>query len=102
MSDDDTPDQIPLLQDIVYERLPLTPPPRRRGGATTSDAAARGPDYDPDTLDLFAQCTNEHADAMAGDPADEVRCLTDRLRDELTHELNALLDDLTADDAGTH
>ena len=107
MSDDDKkPDQIPLLQDIVYDTsLPLKPPPRPRRPGTKEQArkskaiSEHGPEYDPDTLDLFKQRSADfQADASAlveEMVAEYSREIITRLRDELTSQLNQILDDLT-------
>ena len=51
--------QIPLIEDIIFdEKAPLKAPPRPRRlkNPTPND---HGPDYDPDTLDLFEEPTSK-------------------------------------------
>ena len=105
--DDKTPDQIPLLHDIVYDTsLPLKAPPRpkRQARPLTSE---HGPEYDPDTLDLFKpNPTREEIRAEADQIIEELveeysREIIDRFREELTPQLHGLLDDLdTGPDEG--
>ena len=103
--------QIPLLNEIVFDSsLPLRPPTKRtRTDRTDND---HGPDYDPDTLDLFEdpaarlqslveKYTEEElragADQMIENLVPEYSIeITRRLRDELSGQLKAILEDLNA------
>lgn len=69
MKDDDTKSektmgeqgisQIPLLKDVVFDvSLPLKTPVSPKRTRITRTISEHGPDYDPDTLDLFDQSVN--------------------------------------------
>ncbi len=99
--DDNAPDQIPLLHDIVYdESLPLRAPPKARQPRIRRDHSEHGPEYDPDTIDLFK--THDPTSSFRSETGQLVEDLVQeysreiivRLRDELTQQLNALLTDL--------
>jgi len=92
---------VPLITDMVFdESLPLKPPPKPSSGAPR-----RGPDYDPDTIDLFGDNLeiNEAVAEELRNNADEVietivseytAEIEQRLREELTAQLGAILEDL--------
>lgn len=103
--------QIPLLNEIVFESgMPLEPPTIRTRTHQTDNE--HGPDYDPDTLDLFEdqaarlqslakKFTEEElragADQMIENLVAEYSAeITRRLRDEFSDQLNAILEDLKA------
>jgi len=101
-SDEDPPkiSQIPLLNDIVYDQdLPLRPPPKPRATRQTRDHN-HGPDYDPDTMDLFDDVESPtdlriEASRMVDELVDEYsEEILHRLREELTEQLTSLLGDL--------
>ncbi len=101
--------QIPLLNEIVFDSdMPLPPPTIRTRTYRTDNE--HGPDYDPDTLDLFEdpaarlqslvkKFTEEElragADQMIENLVAEFSAeITRRLRDELGDQLKAILEDL--------
>ena len=103
--------QIPLLNEIVFDTdMPLPPPTIRTRTYRTDNE--HGPDYDPDTLDLFEdpaarlqslvkKFTEEElragADQMIENLVAEFSAeITRRLRDELGDQLKAILEDLNA------
>jgi hypothetical protein len=103
--------QIPLLNEIVFDSgMPLPPPTIRTRTYRTDNE--HGPDYDPDTLDLFEdpaarlqslvkKFTEEElragADQMIESLVAEFSAeITRRLRDELGDQLKAILEDLNA------
>ncbi len=101
--------QIPLLKDVVFDatRSPKTPKSPARKKKPVGD---HGPDYDPDTLDLFEEPSarflsfvNDHTEDEVRDGADKVIDelveeysveITRRLRDELNEQLESILQDL--------
>jgi hypothetical protein len=101
--------KIPLLNEIVFDSdIPPEPPILR---TRTSEADnEHGPDYDPDTLDLFEKpaaslqslvkkFTEEElragADQMIENLVAEYSAeITRRLRDELSGQLKVILEDL--------
>jgi hypothetical protein len=108
--------QIPLIHDVIFdEKAPLKAPPRSRHlkKPVHSD---HGPDYDPDTLDLFEEpasrlltYANEHtkdelredANQLIDDLVEEYSVqIAQQLREELTDQLHSILDDLN--DSGTN
>ena len=101
--------QIPLNEIVFDSSLPLKAPPRPRRTNTKQPTGAHGPDYDPDTLDLFE---NSHLQSLAENLTQEERragasrmidelvdeysvVITQRLRAELTEQLSSILADLT-------
>jgi hypothetical protein len=107
--------QIPLIHDVIFdEKAPLKAPPRSRQQKkpVRND---HGPDYDPDTLDLFEEPTsrlltyaNEHtedqlredANQLIDDLVEEYSVqIAQRLKEELTDQLHSILDDLNDSDA---
>jgi hypothetical protein len=105
--------QIPLLNEIVFESgMPLQPPTTTRTTRTRTQQTdnEHGPDYDPDTLDLFEEpaarlqslvkkFTEEElragADQMIENLVAEFSAeITRRLRDQLGDQLRAILEDL--------
>ncbi len=103
--------QIPLLSEIVFDpALPLRTPTRTKRPIRRQVENDHGPDYDPDTLDLFEDpATRLHsfikkyteeelragADRVIEDIVQEYTAeITSRLRDELKDQLGAILDDL--------
>jgi hypothetical protein len=101
--DDDasTEEGVPLLDDVVFDAsLPLRAPTSR-----PPSEAGHGPDYDPDTIDLFedtemAKAEEElriGAEKVIEDLVQEFSAeITGRLRSELTDQLKAILNDLDA------
>ncbi|MDA0789877.1 MAG: hypothetical protein O2780_10520 [Proteobacteria bacterium] len=91
-------DGIPLLHDVVFDpAMPLRAPRRV--------AKDHGPDYDPDTIDLFGDppipsetALRQGAEKVVDDlVAEYSKEITDRLRNELTDQLNSILNDLRPD-----
>jgi hypothetical protein len=104
--------QIPLLNEIVFDStLPLKPPPQPRGSGTKQPASNHGPDYDPGTLDLFEDRDSVSQSSTMNDTEQGLRAgasrmvdalieeysaeITQRLRMELTEQLDAILGDLS-------
>lgn len=101
---------IPLLHDVVFDPdLPLRAP---KPAPAPRD---HGPDYDPDTIDLFDDAIEDPAQAELREGAERViedlvaeysKEITDRLRSELTEQLDSILTDLKPDqgknDANKH
>ncbi len=101
---------IPLLHDVVFNPdMPLRAP------EPAPTARDHGPDYDPDTIDLFDNATQDPAHAELREGAERMiedlvaeysKEITDRLRSELTEQLDAILTDLKPDqdkdDPGKH
>lgn len=111
------PGQIPLLNDIVFDTsLPLKAPPRPKNQKADASKPAKRqknlpPGYDPDTLDLFSDDDlpedfeseelsgglRESADQVISELIDEYsEEIGKRLREELTHQLSSILEDLNA------
>ena len=101
--------EIPLLNEIVFESgMPLQPPTKGAGADRTDNE--HGPDYDPDTLDLFEEPAARLQSLVKKFTEEELRAgadqmienlvaeyseeITHRLRDELSGQLKAILDDL--------
>ena len=95
---------------VFDETLPLRAPSKPETGASGKQYS---PDYDPDTIDLFGDDPNSVSDAVTDElrhNADEVidnlvneysAEIAGRLREELTTQLAAILDDLNhRDDSG--
>lgn len=108
--------QIPLIHDVIFdEKAPLKAPPRSRN-LKKPVHGDHGPDYDPDTLDLFEEpasklltYANEHtkdelredANQLIDDLVEEYSVqIAQQLREELTDQLHSILDDLN--DSGTN
>ena len=101
--------EIPLLNEIVFDSdMPAEPPTLR---TRTSEADnEHGPDYDPDTLDLFEEPAARLESLVGKFTEDELRAgadrmienlvaeysaeITRRLHDELSGQLKAILEDL--------
>ncbi len=109
--------QIPLINELVFdESLPLKAPPRPRSMSTgiakkQTESRVHGPEYDPDTRDLFGSTLSEAtqsaddfrtgADRIVNDLVEEYSIeIIDRLRQELTTQLHSILDDLDVGAAG--
>lgn len=99
---------VPLLNDVVFNAdMPLRAPRSK-----PESEAGHGPDYDPDTIDLFenpdiASAEEElrlGAEKVIKDLVQEFSTeITGRLRSELTQQLKSILDDLdAAPDSGTN
>ncbi len=103
--------QIPLLNEIVFDSgMPLPSPTKRTGIYRTDNE--HGPDYDPDTLDLFEEPAARLHSLVKNFTEEELRAgaeqmienlvaeysaeITRRLRDELNDQLKAILEDLNA------
>ncbi len=102
--------QIPLLKDVVFDAAqPLKTP--RSPARKKKPVGDHGPDYDPDTLDLFEEPSarflsyvNDHtkdevrdgAGQVINDLVDEYSLeITRLLRDELNEQLQSILQDLS-------
>ena len=82
--------QIPLLNDIIFdETLPLKAPPRPRRPKTSHGIQDHGPDYDPDTFDLFESPASGLQSFADGATEEELRSGADQLIDELVEEFSA-------------
>lgn len=103
--------QIPLLNEIVFDSsLPLKAPSSPKRPTPAQQDKDHGPDYDPDTLDLFEDSAarfqsfvNDHAEEelraganqMIENLVEEYSAeITRRLREELNDQLQAILEDL--------
>lgn len=103
--------QIPLLNEIVFDSgMPLPSPTKRTGIYRTDNE--HGPDYDPDTLDLFEEPADKLQSLVKNYTEEELRAgaeqmienlvaeysieITRRLRDQLNGQLKAILEDLNA------
>lgn len=102
--------QIPLMRNLIFdEKAPLKAPPKpRRLKKPIHDD--HGPDYDPDTLDLFEEPSlrllsyaNDHTEEEIRSGGDQLIDhlveeysiqIAQQLREELTDQLHSILDDL--------
>jgi len=88
----------PILKDVVFDAsLPLQPPRQ-----SPIEEVDHGPDYDPDTLDLFNPVASAEealrlgAEQVINDLVQEFSAeINSRLREELTLQLHSILDDLS-------
>lgn len=103
--------QIPLLNEIVFDSGMPLPSPTKRTGIYRADNE-HGPDYDPDTLDLFEEPADKLQSLVKNYTEEELRAgaeqmienlvaeysieITRRLRDQLSGQLKAILEDLNA------
>ena len=102
MDDKDKPEEdaedAPMLEDVVFDAsLPLQPPRR-----TPIEEVDHGPDYDPDTLDLFDPVASAEealrlgAEQVINELVQEFSAeINARLRAELTLQLHSILEDLS-------
>lgn len=106
--EDDGEDGIPMLHDIVFDPdLPTRAPSgaNTRSADEASPIDDHGPDYDPDTIDLFKEAPEPPQEALRAEAerviedlvAEYSKEITDRLRTELTDQLSAILRDLAPD-----
>lgn len=103
--------QIPLIDDLVFdESLALRPPPKPKRKAAARKATY-SPHSDPDTIDLFGDVDVESADDLDDIPdfettleatldvepvEPEIIRPNNELREELTRELDGILETLGA------
>ena len=95
--------QVSLLNEMVFNsELPLKPPPKPTKKRLKRPLTDHGPDYDPETLDLFDELppqleepradSSKVIDGLVEEYSEEIsRCL----REELTEQLGSILDELT-------
>jgi len=103
MDDKDKPEEdaedVPMLEDVVFDAsLPLRPPRQM-----PVEEVEHGPDYDPNTLDLFNPVASADealrlgAEQVINELVQEFSAeINLRLREELTLQLNSILDDLSS------
>lgn len=103
MDDKDKPEEdaedVPMLEDVFFDAsLPLRPPRQM-----PVEEVAHGPDYDPNTLDLFNPVASADealrlgAEQVINELVQEFSAeINLRLREELTLQLNSILDDLSS------
>jgi hypothetical protein len=113
--------QIPLIHDIIFdEKAPLKAPPRppsRSGRIKKAVRNDHGPDYDPDTLDLFEEPSSKLLSYANDHTEEELRSggnqlidnlveeysvqIAQQLREELNDQLHSILEDLNDSEPGS-
>lgn len=107
--------QIPLLNEIVFDSsLPLKASSRPDASRNSQANNDHGPDYDPDTQDLFEDSAAKLRSFLVDHTEEELRAgasqvienlvdaysaeIIQRLRNELTDQLHSILQDLGSRD----